>query len=291
MIQPSYHEPVLTDAVLDGLLVAPGKRYIDATLGGGGHAAGMLARGAIVLGIDQDPDAIAYCKEKFGIQKNIRLVQGNFENIEAIAGRDDFIPVDGVLFDLGMSSHQINASGRGFSFTKDEPLDMRMDKTGTQTASDIINTKKEEELYEIFATYAEELNSRAIARAIIRARALAPIASTRRLREIVEQASGGKPSQGVSARIFQSLRITVNKEIDVLKQGISGGRSVLGPKGRLAVLSYHSLEDRVIKKSFSQWQRNGWGREIHRHPLRPTYEESWKNSRSRSARLRIFESV
>lgn len=297
MIQKSYHEPVLLDTVVGALRVEKGNRYIDATLGGGGHASAILERGGVVLGIDQDPDAIAYCKKKFGIPdseygipEKIILAQGNFEHLEEIAQKHGFGSVAGILFDLGMSSHQIDGSGRGFSYSKDEVLDMRMDGKGEVTAAEIINRYREEELYEIFASYAEELNSRAIAHAIIRARTIEPITTTRRLRDIIEKVPGVFAGQGVSARIFQALRISVNREIEVLKVGIANALPLLERKGRLVVLSYHSLEDRVIKMVLKDRERKRLGNEIGRL-MRPTHEETKRNTRARSARLRIFEAL
>ena len=273
----SYHIPVLLKEAIDGLKVKPNGKYIDATIGGGGHAFEILKRGGVLLGIDIDQDAIDYVKEKLEINKDIFLERGNFRNLKSIARKCGFDKVDGILFDLGVSSHQLDTAKRGFSFRSDAPLDMRMDKESNLTAQYIVNKYSKEALYEIFSKYSEELDSRAIASAIVRARALKPIKTTRELAKILPRPT----------LVFQALRIAVNEELDNLIEGLHSGADILKKGGRMVVISFHSLEDRIVKLRFDKNKL----KMITKKPIIPNYEEIKVNPRSRSAKLRIFEKI
>ncbi len=281
----TYHTPVLLNEVLEGLDVETGKRYIDATLGGGGHTRAMLEKGATILALDEDTDAIEENKKL--ICPRLRIVQGNFRNIETIAKQEGFIQVDGILFDLGVSSHQINSPERGFTFRSDEaPLDMRFNIKNLKSARELIATAHEDELYEIFAKYGEEERARAIAVHLIRARQISPITTAGQLRKVIEEVVGtGKASTGSIARIFQAIRIVVNDELQALEEGIAGAMHLVRRGGRIAVISFHSLEDRIVKRAF---RKSGY-KEITKKPVMATEDEETENPRSRSAKLRVVE--
>ncbi|MBI4991001.1 16S rRNA (cytosine(1402)-N(4))-methyltransferase RsmH [Candidatus Gottesmanbacteria bacterium] len=313
MILPTkYHLPVLLPEVLNGLKIKKGERYIDATLGVGGYTFEILKWGGEVLGIDTDEDAIRYVKAKLETpkwrpnwkleeKKNLYLVHGNFADLTRIAKKFGFDKVSGILFDLGMSTYQLEHSGRGFSYMGDEPLDMRMDERQKITASDIINNYTRGELYEIFTKFAEELHSGAIAAAVLRTRTLkGRIERTKTLRAVVEevlrqvypgirQMEFEKVRNGTLARIFQSLRISVNNEIENLKKGLVQAEKLLMQKGRLVVLSYHSLEDRVVKKILKESDQEERLRILTKRPITASYAEIKANPKARSAKLRIAE--
>lgn len=285
-----YHIPVMVHEVLEGLNIKPGKRYIDATIGGGGHGVEIVRRGGLLLGIDQDTEAIDSAREKFKTQnsnvkteeRDWQLIQGNFRDIEKIAQAHGFGAVDGVLFDLGVSSHQLDSASRGFSYRfGDAPLDLRLDQKKGRTAADIIASASEEELYEIFAKYGEEERAGAIAHAVILARRVSPIATTGQLAAMVSE------SQPTLSRVFQALRIAVNDELGALREGLLGSESLLVSGGRLAVISFHSLEDRIVKEFF---KRSAW-KMVHKKPQRASSGEIEENIRSRSAKLRVAEKL
>lgn len=280
-----YHTPVLLSEVTKLLDVKAGKRYIDATLGGGGHTNAILDQGAEVLAIDQDTDAIEENKKQQ--RPHLRIVQGNFRHIETIAKQEGFTNVDGVLFDLGVSSHQINTERRGFSFRfENAPLDMRFLQKDTETAKELLASASEDVLYELFAKYGEEERARAIAIHIVRARQITPIESSGQLRNIIEEVVGtGKAGIGTIARIFQAIRIVVNDELHALEEGLTGAMHLVKPGGRIAVISFHSLEDRIVKRMF---RKSGY-REITKKPITASGDETYENTRSRSAKLRVIE--
>lgn len=293
------HKPVLLKEAIEGLKIREGKKYIDATVGGGGHTWEVVKRGGLLLGIDRDPEAIERLKLKFKKEKQqlkskkLILAQGNFANLKEIAGKHDFRRVGGVLFDLGMSSWQIEKSGRGFSYLRDELLDMRLNPQEQKiTAADILNQATKEELYEIFSKYAEEERALPVASALVRAR---PIETTVQLSSVIERV-GGK--MGTKARIFQALRIAVNNELENLKKALPQAVNLLEPGGRLAVISFHSLEDRIVKLTIRNYpptprlRRRGEIailRNLTKKPIRPKFEEIQENPRARSAKLRIVE--
>lgn len=281
----TYHTPVLLAEVVEGLDVETGKRYIDATLGGGGHTRALLDAGAEVLAIDEDTDAIE--ESKTYDHPHLRVVEGNFRNIEKIAKENGFEHVDGIVFDLGVSSHQINTSRRGFTFRYDEaPLDMRFNIKNLKSARELIATANEDELYEIFAKYGEEERARTVAVHVIRARQIKPITTAGQLRKVIEEVVGtGKQSIGTISRIFQAIRIVVNDEMRALEEGIVGAMHIVKPGGRIAIISFHSLEDRIVKRLFRQSRFI----EITKKPILATEDEEYKNPRSRSAKLRVVE--
>lgn len=285
-----FHIPVMLNEVIRELHIEKGKRFIDATLGAGGHGVEILKRGGRLLGIDQDPEAIEFAKQNFKLERsNWSIVQGNFRDIEKIAKENGFDQVDGVLFDLGVSSHQLDEQVRGFSYRYEEsPLDLRMNQEVGEPAWSLIHTLSEEDLYEIFTRFGEEKRARAIAHALVRTRSMKPIHTTGDLMAIIQELVGkSKELHATSSRIFQALRIWVNDELVCLKNGLEGARHVLVPGGRIAVLSYHSLEDRIVK----QFLKGDSWRVITKKPLYATHNEILENRRSRSAKLRVAVKV
>jgi 16S rRNA (cytosine1402-N4)-methyltransferase len=297
------HIPVLYQEVLAGLRVKPGGRYIDGTVGGGGHARGILVASAPdgeLLGIDADPMAVALAGEQLAeFGKRVILVQGNFADLEEIALGHSFCPVDGILLDLGLSSMQLEAAGRGFSFQLDGPLDMRFDPNQTMTAADLVNTLSRQELADILFRYGEERQARRIARAIVAER---PINTTGELAALVSASVGHREGIHPATRTFQALRIAVNQELACLIEAFPQALSLLRPGGRLAVISFHSLEDRLVKEFFRDEARDCLCPPeipvcvcdhratlgiVTKKPIRPSAEELAANPRSRSAKLRI----
>ena len=289
-----FHTPALLEEAIRGLNVRPDGKYIDATIGGGGHAAEIIKRGGKVLGIDQDQDSIEYVRtnNEDRITKNeLVLVRGNFSNIAKIARERNYERADGVLFDLGVSSYQIDQSGRGFSFLRDEPLDMRMSREQTLSAYEIINRQSRDELYNIFSKFGEEKDARAISDDIVRARRIKPIETSRELAEIVARTVRSRGKLHPATKVFQALRIVVNSEIDNLKKGLEGAFSILAPNARLAVISFHSLEDRAVKLFFTRLVQDRRARLINKKPIVASEEEIRTNRRARSAKLRIIEKI
>lgn len=286
------HAPVLLQEVIDYLNPGPGKKFIDATLGGGGHTIEILRNGARVLGIDRDPESVENVKNeskisnlKFKIGSDLVLINDNFAKIGSIAKTNGFNSVDGILFDLGLSSIQLDNPSRGFSFQNSGPLDMRMDPSLAIRAGNLINNFSQKQLYEIFKTFAQENNSWAIAGAICRARRIKPITRTSDLASIIEEIPARSSKTKIKARIFQALRIIVNSELLNLKDALPQTEKLLKSGGRLAVISFHSLEDGIVKRFFkgSKWKI------LTKKPIGPGPEEIAKNPRARSARLRVAE--
>ncbi|MBI3959087.1 MAG: 16S rRNA (cytosine(1402)-N(4))-methyltransferase RsmH [Chloroflexi bacterium] len=307
--QGASHTPVLLAECLEGLAVYPGGRYIDGTLGGGGHTEAILQRSAPdgkVLGLDADPAAIRRVEERLRAeiaQGRLLLAHTAFERMAAVAEQHAFAPVDGILLDLGLSSFQLETPERGFAFTHDGPLDMRFDPTRGESAADLLNRRDADEIADLIYRYGEERMSRRIARAIVENR---PIVTTGQLAALVERAVGGRKGQRIhpATRTFQALRIAVNDELGQLERVLAQALDLLLPGGRLAVISFHSLEDRIVKV----WMREegkdyvpdptsiygGQEREprltvLTKRPLVASDEESARNPRSRSAKLRIAE--
>lgn len=286
------HIPVLLAEATDALMVAPGHTYIDGTLGGGGHTKIILEKGGKVLGIDKDEDAIEYVKEALNsyVSKNqLTLVKGSFSDIKKIGKEAGYEQVDGILFDVGVSSYQLDASGRGFSIRRDEVLDMRMDMNQKLSAYEVVNSYPKEKLIEIFYRFGEEHNAVKIAEEIVATRKKADIRTTNELVQIVMRIPHRNEPIHPATRIFQAIRIEVNSELDELKRSLADGCEMLNPKGRMVVISFHSLEDRVVKQSFDLLQRNGWGMVVTKKPIIATSDELAKNKRARSAKMRIFE--
>ncbi len=297
-----YHAPVLCNAVVAALVTDPAGWYIDATLGGGGHSAALLdvleSEGR-VIGIDQDAEALTEAQARLQHHgERFIAVQANFADLERVTAEQVGAGVDGVLMDLGVSSHQLDAPQRGFSYRADGPLDMRMDPTSGQTAEALVNHGTVSDLAHILRAYGEEPRARRIAHRIVKAR---PITSTQALVDVVEACVPFRDRIKSLSRVFQALRIAVNDELDVLEQALHAALAVLNVGGRLAVISYHSLEDRRVKRFLRAGNFEGhaprdfygnvltpW-RLITRKPMMATSDEVAQNPRARSARLRVAE--
>ena len=300
------HEPVLLRESMEYLNLQPEGYYIDATVGQGGHAEQIL-KGLTtgrLLGMDQDPVALAFARarlSRFG--DKFRAFEGNFEDIVELFSRTGWPPVQGILADLGISTPQLEDPNRGFSFTLPGPLDMRMNPTQPRTAADYVNRSSERDLANLFYQFGEERHSRRIARAIMKAR---PLRTTTELAQVVmrtvpsraglHQFSGRRKKHRSfrvhpATRIFQALRIAVNRELEALAAFIMKIPEVLADGGRLVVISFHSLEDRIVKQAFQRWRRERGFRLLTRHVVRAGDEEVQSNPRSRSACLRVVEKV
>lgn len=292
----TYHTPVLLPETIKYLAIKRGEKYIDCTLGGGGHTAAILAAKGIVLGIDQDIEAIRYVEESQKSKiKNQKLIlrHGNFAHLKEIATKAGFNPVSGILFDLGVSSHQLETGYRGFSFNKNAALDMRMDcTTQTVTAADLVNAGGEAELANLFWKFGEERDSRRIARAIVEARKTGQkIEGTEDLARIILSVSrrrSDKDRTHPATRVFQALRIAVNDELANLETALPQAVELLEPGGRLAVISFHSLEDRIVKNFM---KNNRFIQILTDKPIEPTDGEIENNSRARSGKLRVAEKL
>jgi 16S rRNA (cytosine1402-N4)-methyltransferase len=297
------HTPVLLNEVLEGLGVKAGGRYVDCTVGTGGHARAILKRSkphGRLLGIDLDPVAIEVAECQLSSYKDrVKLKYDSFAELKEIASAQGFVPADGVLLDLGLSSLQLESGERGFSFQKDGPLDMRMDPHGDITADHLVNDLTELELAGIIAEYAEEVRAKTIARAIVRNR---PLTTTLELADVVARAVGRRRRLHPATRTFQALRMAVNGELEALSSALPQTTEVLGKGGRLAIISFHSLEDRIVKQFMVKESRDcicppelpvckcGHERKLKiltKKPVRPSSEEVRHNPRSRSAKLRI----
>jgi 16S rRNA (cytosine1402-N4)-methyltransferase len=288
------HRPVLLKEALEFLNVRPDGIYIDATLGAGGHAEQILkvlqqGQGKL-LGIDCDPAALAAARERlrdFG--EKLIVQEGNFAEIGALHAASGLRPADGLLADLGLSSLQLEDATRGFSFSLPGPLDMRMDPTREKTAEALVNRSSERDLANLIFKFGEERHSRRIARALVKAR---PIRSTTELAQVVTRAipsRAGLHQIHPATRTFMALRLAVNQELENLEAFLAQALDVLAPRGRLVVLSFHSLEDRLVKRAFQAWQRDGRVQVLTRKVVRPSQEEMRANPRSRSAKLRAVE--
>jgi 16S rRNA (cytosine1402-N4)-methyltransferase len=307
MIQPTVsHTPVMVHEVLHALALQVGGRYVDCSVGGGGHAEAILevaSPGGLLLGIDADPRALQIAHSRLArFGDAVLLVEGNFRDVETICRSHGFAPVHGVLFDLGLSSLQLAEEGRGFSFQVEAPLDMRFSPKQEVTAADIVNTYPERALADLLWRYGQEPRSRRIARRIVRER---PLETTTQLAKVVEKvAGGGYRRLHPAARTFQALRIAVNQELENLSAALEGSRDLLGYGGRLVAISFHSLEDAIVKNFFRQESRDcicppdlpacvcdhkASLKLITRGAIRPTPSEVAANPRSRSARLRVAE--
>lgn len=305
-----HHKPVLFEETIESLAIRPEGSYIDGTMGGGGHSEAILKRLTTgrLLSIDQDPDAMKAAGERLaGYPQSIR-VQGNFAQMGEIARAQGMDQVDGVLMDIGVSSYQLDTPERGFSYHHDAPLDMRMSQQGA-SAKDLVNTLSEAELADIIFRYGEDKSARRIAQGIVRAREQAPIETTAQLAEIVKASvpAAVRRAEGHPARkTFQALRIAVNGELDRLREGLEAGFELLKPGGRLAVITFHSLEDRIVKSAF-QAAAQGCTcpkefpvcvcgktpkvRILTRHPIVADEAELAENPRARSAKLRVAERI
>lgn len=290
-----YHRSVLLQEVVDGLQIKPGEKYIDATMGAAGHTQAILDRGGIVLALDQDKDAIEYVQQELRsksqeLRDRLKIIQGNFAKIGEIAQENDFTEVSGILFDLGVSSHQLDSAERGFSFLQEAPLDMRMDQKLAITAKDLVNGLNKGELMELFTKYGEEPFAKRIAQKIVEERETAPITTTTKLARLIAKVyPRGNHKVHPATKVFQALRIAVNDELVSLESALPQAMALLKGNGRLCVISFHSLEDRIVKYTFAKWQKEGLGKIITEKPIEPTEEEREENRRSRSSKLRIFQ--
>lgn len=279
------------------LKVRKGEKYIDATVGFGGHGWEIVRRGGHLLGIDRDKESIDLLRQKWKVKSgkleregSWRLEKGNFADLEKIAKKHNFTEVAGILFDLGLSSWQIEESGRGLSFRRGEPLDMRMDRSRGITAADLLNLSTQAELYEIFSKFAEEQHSGRIAQAVVSTR---PIKTTSQLRSVVEKTVRGSAKTKIKrvTKIFQALRIAVNKELENLSLALPPALDLLQPQGRLLVISFHSLEDRKVKQFFKKCTENQVGKLVTKKAIRPSREEIESNKKSAAAKLRVLEKL
>ena len=307
-----YHEPIMLNEVLEGLNIVPSGVYLDCTLGGAGHSSEILKRldsTGLLIGLDKDEEALAYSSKRLEKFENKRLIYADFKNAIEVLDELGIEEVDGVLIDLGISSHQIDSAERGFSFLKEGRLDMRMDRNNELSAYEIVNFYPKEKLEKILFEYGEESFARRIVQKIVEARKLRPIETTLELREIIESALPKKvvyKSGGASKKTFQALRIAVNGELDGLEEILEKLISRLKSHGRMCVLSFHSLEDRIVKNVFRReatdclcppgfpvctCHHKASIRLITKKPLVAGEEEVLKNPRSSSAKLRIIEKL
>ncbi len=303
------HIPVMLNEVITGLNIKPSGVYVDGTLGGAGHSTEIAKRAGKLVSIDRDEDAIRVSSERLKNFKNVTIVKNNFFNIKNVLKGQGIEAVDGVLLDLGVSSYQLDNEERGFSYNGDAPLDMRMDRTQKLSAKEVLNTYEEADLARIIRDYGEENFSKQIARNIVKARQEKPIETTGELKEIIEQSIPAKLrfKWGVPyKRTFQAIRIEVNGELEELKQAVMDAFDCLKSGGRLAIITFHSLEDRIVKHAFNELcegcickeyspicicGRTPRGKLINKKPMTATEEELENNSRSASAKLRIIEKL
>ncbi len=305
------HKSVLLYETVDSLNIRPDGIYVDGTLGGGGHAYEVcrrLGEHGRLIGIDQDADAIAAATKRLEpFADKVTVVRSNYENIASVLHELGIEKVDGIYLDLGVSSYQLDTASRGFTYREDAPLDMRMDQRNTQTAADIVNTYSEMELYRIIRDYGEDRFAKNIAKHIVRQRQEKPYETTGELIETIKaaipakiRATGGHPAK----RTFQAIRIELNHELDVLNRSIDTMIDLLNPGGRLSIITFHSLEDRIVKKRFRDNEnpcicppefpvcmcgRKSKGTVITRKPIVPGEDELEYNKRSKSSKLRVFE--
>lgn len=305
------HKSVLLEETIEGLAIKPEGIYVDGTLGGAGHSsviASRLSGQGHLIGIDQDAAAIAAATERLQpFAEHVTIVRSNYENMCQIIKDNGYAGVDGILLDLGVSSYQLDTVERGFSYKYDTKLDMRMDERQTLTARDIVNRYSETELFHIIRDYGEDKFAKNIAKHIVLAREEKPIETTYELNEIIKAAipakmreTGGHPSK----RTYQAIRIALNRELDVLRDSLDDMIKILNPGGRICIITFHSLEDRIVKLAFRKNEnpcicppsfpvctcgRKPLGRVITRKPILPGEKELAENSRSKSAKLRIFE--
>ncbi len=283
------HIPVMLEHVIELLAPRPGGRYIDATVGAGGHTSAIAQASAPtgrVLGLDADPKALDVSRANLGdLTDRVILHHSNFSNLAQVAAEYGFVPVDGVLLDLGLSSMQLADAARGFSFASTGALDMRFDPQAPVSAADLVNALSERELADLIFEYGEEHASRRIARAIVKER---PIDTAAQLAAAIERAMGRRGRIHPATRTFQALRIAVNRELDVLQAALPQITEILTPGGRVVIITFHSLEDRIVKNWFRDSQEL---RVLTKHPIRPTRDEQLSNPKSRSAKLRAAERI
>ena len=279
----SRHEPVMPQATVSALRPCLSGLIVDGTAGQGGHTQALLDAGAErILAIDLDPDAVRWLSTRFRDDARVQPIHASYSDLPQPIGTELSA---GVLLDLGVSSKQLATAERGFSFRLEGPLDMRFDSTAGVPAAYLVNRLPEADLATLLREYGEERRSRAVARRIVASR---PIESTTQLARVVARAFPRRRRLHPATRTFQALRIATNQELDVLRQGLAGARLALCSGGRLAVIAFHSLEDRIVKQTFRRWAQEGLGEVLTRRPIRPDRSETQHNPRARSARLRVF---
>ena len=302
------HIPVMLEECIEGLDIRPDGIYVDGTAGGAGHSSAIAARlseKGRLIALDRDPDAVAVATERLSVYPNARVLHRNYSEIRAVLDELDIDYADGILMDLGVSSFQLDEGSRGFSYHSDAPLDMRMSKEGI-SAADVVNTFSEAELAKMIFEYGEEKFSRRIASNIVKARGASPIETTLQLANIVRESVPQKArrEKNPCKKTFQAIRIAVNGEFEHLEKGLEDAFFSLRAGGRLAVITFHSLEDRLVKQKFAEWcrgcvcppdfpqcvcGRKPQGKLVNRKPLEAKEQELERNNRSRSAKLRIIE--
>lgn len=302
------HIPVLLDQCIEGLNINPDGIYIDCTAGGGGHSsaiAAKLSEKGRLFSLDRDPDAVKAASARLAEFPNARVIHRNYSELDAVLAELGIEAVDGILMDLGVSSHQLDEESRGFSYHTNAPLDMRMSQSG-MSAADVVNTFSEQQLAKIIFEYGEEKFSRRIAMNIIKAREIAPVETTQQLADIIRESVPQKArrEKNPCKKTFQAIRIAVNGEFEHLSEGLDKAFDALKPGGRLAVITFHSLEDRIVKQRFAGWckgcicppdfpqcvcGRKPQGILVNRKPIEADSEELENNNRSRSAKLRVIE--
>ena len=305
------HKSVLLDETIESLNIKPNGIYVDGTLGGGGHSyeiAKRLTDGGRLIGIDQDEDAIRAAKERLSeFADRVTIVRDNYCNMPKVLDELGISKVDGILLDIGVSSYQLDEAERGFTYKQDAPLDMRMDQRQEMTAKDIVNGYSEEDLYRIIRDYGEDKFAKNIAKHIVQARQVKPVETTFELDEIIKaaipmkfRATGGHPAK----KTFQAIRIELNRELEVLDESIDAMTDLLNDNGRLCIITFHSLEDRIVKTRFRKNEnpctcppdfpvcvcgKKPKGKVITRNPIVPDEEELEENKRAKSSKLRVFE--
>lgn len=287
-----FHQPVLLDEVVRFLNIDKSSQYLDATVGGGGHSEAILKAGGQVLGIDWDPAAVSSAKERLSQvcpNASWQVVQGNFSCLEEIAERHGFRQVSGIIFDLGVSSHQLDTVERGFSWQKEALLDMRMDPALAVTAADLLKILSKKQLNELFTRFVQEKRARAIAEALVRTRNIKPITTTKQLADLVMRVYDDRRKirhLHPATKVFLALRLAVNSELSNLAAVLPSAVRLLAPGGRLLVISFHQTEDRLVKNFFRE---NSNLKILTKKPVKPSPEEVGVNPRARSARLRVGE--
>ncbi len=304
------HYSVLLEETITNLKIRPEGIYVDGTVGGGGHALEVVKRlsgKGRLFGMDQDDAAISAAGERLGVfSERVTLIRSNYCNIRSVLQEYNIEKVDGILLDLGVSSYQLDTEERGFSYRFDANLDMRMDRRQSLTARDIVNDYPEQEIYRIIRDYGEEQFAKNIARHIVQAREVRPIETTGELNDIIKASIPAKCRQNghPSKKTFQAIRIACNRELDVLRDSLDTMIEMLNPRGRICIITFHSLEDRIVKTAFKRQEnpctcppefpvcvcgKKPQGRMVTKKPIKPSEKELAKNSRSGSAKLRVFE--
>lgn len=305
----SFHRPVLADEAIDFLKIRPDGVYVDATAGGGGYTHRIVSRlssSGKVLAIDRDHEAVAITSDRLrSFGSRITVVQGAFGDLGTLAKAQGMTGLDGIVFDLGVSGHQLDDAGRGFSYRADGPLDFRMDRRTQTTAAEIVNRYSEKQLADLLFELGEEKNSRKIASAIVQGRRQSPVDTTEQLAGLITSVTNPRYINKTLSRCFQAIRIEVNAELQQLRDGLRAGFDLLSPGGRMVVVSYHSLEDRIVKRFMKGAARGKFEEEperidgnytpyarlITKKPVEASAEEIHENPRARSAKLRVLEKV